>query len=64
MARLEEELGRARCEAQKIAEEKEREDGELLILNAAKRSIEEASASAELQFQTVLAELRRGSLSS
>jgi len=51
-------------EAQKIAEEKERGDGELSRLNAAKRSIEEACASAELQFQNVLAELCRGSLTS
>jgi hypothetical protein len=62
IARLEEELGRARWEARKMFEEKEREDGELSRLNAADSSVEEACAGAELQFQSVLAELRRKSL--
>ncbi|CAL5079279.1 unnamed protein product [Urochloa decumbens] len=62
IAKLEEELGRARWEAQKIAEEREREKEELSRLNAADSSIEEACAGAELQFQSVLAELCRKSL--
>ena len=57
-AELEEDLGRARWEAQKIMEEKEREDEELSRLKAADRSVEEACGVAELQFQSVLAELR------
>lgn len=58
IAELEEELGRARWEAQKIMEEKECEDEELSRLKAADRSVEEACGVAELQFQSVLAELR------
>jgi len=64
MARLEEELGPARWETHKIAKEREHEDEELSRLNAADNSVEEACAGAELQFQSVLAELRRESLTS
>ncbi|CAN6209703.1 unnamed protein product [Urochloa humidicola] len=62
IAKLEEELGRARWEAQKIVEEREREEEELSRLKASDSSIEEACAGAELQFLSVLAELRRKSL--
>jgi hypothetical protein len=62
IAKLEEELERARCEAQKIAKEKECGDEELSRLNAANSSIDEACAGAELQFQSILAELRHKSL--
>lgn len=58
IAELEEELGRARWEVQKIMEEKECEDEELSRLKAVDRSVEEACGVAELQFQSVLAELR------
>lgn len=62
IAELEEELGQARQEAQKIMEEKERKDRELSRLKAAEGSVEEACGGAELQFQSVLAELRHMSL--
>nr|CAB3452390.1 unnamed protein product [Digitaria exilis] len=62
IGKLEEELEHARQEAQKIVEEKEREDKELSRLVAADSSVKEACASAELQFQSVLAELQRKSL--
>ena len=49
-------------EAQKIMEEKEREAEELSTLKASDCSIEEACGGAELQFQSVLAELGHRSL--
>ncbi|CAN6171416.1 unnamed protein product [Urochloa humidicola] len=63
IANLEKELGCARWEAQKIAEEREREEEELSRLDAADSRTEEACADAELQFQSILAELRRKSIS-
>ncbi|OEL16640.1 hypothetical protein BAE44_0022341 [Dichanthelium oligosanthes] len=63
VAMLEEELGRARSEVQKIVEEKERDDEDLSRLRAADSSLEEACGGAELQFQSVLAELHRKGLS-
>jgi chromosome segregation ATPase len=62
IAKLEDELGRARCEAQKIAKEKEHGGEELSRLSAADSSVDEACAGAELQFQSILAGLRHESL--
>ncbi|KAJ1288641.1 hypothetical protein BS78_02G103500 [Paspalum vaginatum] len=62
VARLEGELGRARSEAQMMAEEKESKNKELSELEAARSRADEACGDAELQFQRILAEVRRKSL--
>uniref|UniRef100_J3N906 Agenet-like domain-containing protein n=1 Tax=Oryza brachyantha TaxID=4533 RepID=J3N906_ORYBR len=56
--KLEQELGRLRWEAQKIAKNKEDEDAELLRLKAEDSNAQEACGDAKRQFHGVQAELR------
>ncbi|KAL5204166.1 hypothetical protein ABZP36_009037 [Zizania latifolia] len=56
--KLEQELGSLRCEAQKIAKNKEDEAAELSRLKAEDSHAEEACGQAEQQFRSVLSELQ------
>ncbi|WVZ51245.1 hypothetical protein U9M48_002405 [Paspalum notatum var. saurae] len=62
IAELERKLGRLRQDSQKMAKDKENEDAEILNIKAEHSRFEEASADAELQFQSILAVLHRKQL--
>jgi flagellar hook-associated protein FlgK len=62
IAELEQKLGRLRQESQKIANDKEHEEVEILKLQDARHQYEKEHNEAEVQFHNVLNELRRKQL--